>query len=171
MNEPGRLHCVIDIEASGFGRLSYPIEVGWALADGRTGCLLVRPPAHWTHWDTAAEQLHGIDRSTLLRHGHEPVEVALRLNAELGGQVVYSDAWAHDYPWLAKLFDEAGLAPAFKLDAAASLFGETLMGQLDQAHQAAFTELAVTRHRASNDARALQRALQALEQRPGRRLR
>ena len=69
------------------------------------------------------------------------------------------------------LYEEADLAPAFKLEPAARLFGETLLGQLDEVHQAAFTELAVTRHRASNDARALQRALHALEQREGKRLR
>jgi hypothetical protein len=171
MPEPDPLHCVIDVEASGFGHQSYPIEVGWVLGDGRTGCLLVRPPAHWTHWDDSAEKVHGITRETLMQHGREPVDVALRLNAELGGRTVYCDAWGHDYPWLARLFDEADLSPAFKLEPAARLFGETLLGQLDEVHQAAFSELSVKRHRASNDARALQRALQALEQREGRRLR
>lgn len=168
---PQALHCVLDIEASGFGRQSYPIEIGWAMADGRTGCLLVRPPAHWTHWDASAERVHGITRATLQQHGREPVEVALRMNAELGGATVYCDAWGRDYPWLARLYDEAGLSPAFRLEPAARLFGETLLGQLDEVHKAAFTELAVTRHRASNDARALQRALQTLESREGRRLR
>jgi hypothetical protein len=167
----GRLHCVIDIEASGFGRQSYPIEVGWALADGRTGCLLVRPPVHWTHWDEAAERVHGISRETLAQHGHAPADVARRLNVELGSETVYSDAWGHDYAWLARLFEEAQLPRSFRLEPAASLFGETLLGQLDEMHKAAFTELAVTRHRASNDARALQRALQALDARPGRRMR
>lgn len=165
------LRCVIDVEASGFGKQSYPIEVGWALPDGRTGCVLVRPPPHWTHWDEGAERVHGITRETLRQHGREPVEVALRMNAELGGQTVYSDAWGHDFAWISRLFDEAELPRHFKLEPAASLFGETLLGQLDEVHTAAFTELAVTRHRASNDARALQRALQALEQRPGRRMR
>lgn len=171
MPEPGRLRCVIDIEASGFGRQSYPIEVGWALHDGRAGCMLVRPLPHWTHWDDAAERVHGISRQTLQQHGHEPLEVARRLNAELGGQTVYSDAWGHDFAWISRLFDEVELPRHFKLEPAASLFGETLLGQLDEVHKAAFTELAVTRHRASNDARALQRALQALDERPGRRLR
>jgi DNA polymerase III epsilon subunit-like protein len=165
------MHCVLDIEASGFGRQSYPIEVGWALADGRTGCMLVRPPEHWTHWDESAERVHGITRETLHRHGRPPREVAVRLNQELGDNTVYSDAWGHDYAWLARLFDEAEMPRSFKLEAAASLFGETLLGQLDEVHKAAFTDLAVTRHRASNDARALQRALQALEVRPGRRMR
>ena len=171
MTPAAPLHCVLDIEASGFGKQSWPIEIGWALSDGRTGCLLVRPPSHWTHWDEGAERVHGIDRRTLAEHGREPVEVALRLNAELGGTTVYCDGWGHDYPWLARLYDEAGLAPAFRLEPAARLFGETLLAQLDEAHKDAFAELAVTRHRASNDARALQRALQKLEGREGQRLR
>ena len=115
--------------------------------------------------------MHGIRRETLLQHGHAPRAVAERLNAELGDQLVYSDAWGHDYAWLARLYEEAELPRTFKLEPAARLFGETLLGQLDEVHKAAFTELAVTRHRASNDARALQRALQQLELRPGRRLR
>jgi hypothetical protein len=159
------LHCVLDIEASGFGRASYPIEIGWALADGRTGCMLIRPAPDWTHWDATAEAVHGISQRTLLEHGHEPLAVALRLNAELGGHTVYCDAWGHDYPWLARLYESVDLAPAFKLEPAARLFGDTLLGQLDEAHEHAFTELAVTRHRASNDARALQRALGMLEER------
>jgi hypothetical protein len=34
---------VIDVEASGFGRGSYPIEVGFVLPDGEAVCTLVRP--------------------------------------------------------------------------------------------------------------------------------
>jgi len=33
-------------------------------------------------------------------------EVARMLNADLAGQTVYCDGWAHDFPWLALLFDE-----------------------------------------------------------------
>lgn len=154
---------VLDIEASGFGAGSYPIEVGWALPDGSAGCLLVRPAPHWTHWDEAAERLHGIRRETLLRHGRAPLEVAQRLNADLGGQVVYSNAWGHDYPWLAVLYDEAGLSPAFRLEPATRLLRDTQLGQLDEMHRRAFRDLDVARHRASNDARALQRALRQLQ--------
>jgi hypothetical protein len=161
--DPLSMHSVLDVEASGFGPGSYPIEVGWALPDGRTGCVLVRPATHWTHWDDAAERVHGIDRAMLLEHGRPPVDVALRLNAELGGLVVYCDAWGHDYPWLATLYEEAGLAPAFRLEPAARLLRDTQLGQLDEAHRRAFDELSVQRHRASNDARALQRALRMLQ--------
>ena len=66
----------LDIEASGFGRDSYPIEIGFVLSDGEAWCTLVRPESGWTHWDPAAEALHGITRDLALRHGRPPVDVA-----------------------------------------------------------------------------------------------
>lgn len=152
--------CIIDIEASGFGRSSYPIEVGYVLHDGRTRCTLIRPPAHWTHWDAGAEQVHRITRDTLLRHGRPPDEVARMLNDDLVGQTVYCDGWGHDYPWLAALFDEAGLAPAFKLESVRTLLDEDHLALLPDLQQRALQQLGVDRHRASNDARALQMAIE-----------
>ncbi|MBX3601010.1 MAG: hypothetical protein KF863_10315 [Rubrivivax sp.] len=153
------LPCVLDIEASGFGRASYPIEVGWVLPDGRARCTLVLPAAHWTHWDAGAERVHGIARATLLAHGRAAADVARWLNDELGGRTVYCDGWAHDYPWLAALFEEAGASPLFRLESASALLTEPRLAQLDAARRRALAELGLTRHRASNDARALQRAL------------
>lgn len=153
------LPCVLDIEASGFGRRSYPIEVGYVLPDGRAACMLVRPTATWTHWDESAERVHGITRSVLAAHGHEPREVALALNRDLAGLTVYCDGWAHDYTWLGALFEEAGLSPAFKLESVGALLDETSLSRLDQARREVVAEMGLSRHRASNDARALQRAL------------
>jgi hypothetical protein len=150
---------VIDIEASGFGPRSYPIEVGYVLMDGRARCTLVRPPLHWTHWDNSAEKVHGISRGTLLQHGREVSQVAGWLNDDLAGQTVYCDGWAHDYAWLARLFDEAGCAPRFKLESVARLLDDTRLARLDAARREAVAELGLARHRASNDARALQKAL------------
>ncbi len=150
---------VLDIEASGFGPRSYPIEVGYVMADGRSRCTLVRPPQHWTHWDAEAERVHGISRELLDRHGREATEVARMLNADLAGQTVYCDGWAHDFPWLALLFDEAGLAPQFRLESVAHLLPEARLARLDAARRDAMVELGLARHRASNDARALQRAI------------
>jgi len=45
---------VLDIEASGFGRDSYPVEIGYVLPDGQTWCTLIRPAPAWTHWDATA---------------------------------------------------------------------------------------------------------------------
>ena len=151
--------CVLDIEASGFGRHSYPIEVGYVLPDGRAACMLVRPATEWTHWDAGAEQVHGITRSVLATHGRHARDVALALNRDLEGQTVYCDGWAHDYPWLAALFEEAGFSPSFKLESVGALLDEDHLAQLDQARRDAVAELGLKRHRASNDARALQLAL------------
>lgn len=153
------LPCVIDIEASGFGHCSYPIEVGYVLADGRARCMLVQPAPAWTHWDQQAAQVHGITRETLCARGTPALEVAAQLNADLEGLTAYCDGWAHDYAWLAALFEEAGLSPRFKLESVNRLLGETELSCLDSARRQARAELGLTRHRASNDARTLQLAL------------
>lgn len=84
---------VIDIEASGFGRGSYPIEIGFVLPDGRGDCMLIRPIAAWRHWDPAAEALHHISRDLLRRHGQPVGDVVERLERQLHGRTVYSDGW------------------------------------------------------------------------------
>lgn len=153
---------VMDIEASGFGRGSYPIEVGYVLPDGRAWCTLVKPLPHWTHWDPAAEALHHIARPTLLRHGRTPAEVAQQLNQALAGLTVYCDGWAHDYAWLGALFDAADQTPRFRLESAARLLSDQALPQLAPAMQQARRALQLERHRASTDARVLQQALQQL---------
>ena len=155
MREP----CVIDIEASGFGRHSYPIEVGYVLPGGQARCMLVAPAPGWTHWDEAAAQVHGITRGILRSRGLSTREVACTLNSDLAGMTVYCDGWAHDYTWLAVLYDDAGMSPSFRLETVNRLLGDTQLSQLDDERRLALAEMGLTRHRASNDARALQRAL------------
>lgn len=154
--------CVLDIEASGFGRDSYPIEVGFVLPDGRAHCTLVRPRPEWTHWDTQAEQVHGIARDLTLRFGREAADVADWLNRHLDGQTVYCDGWAHDYPWLAALFEAAGRTPRFRLEHLRSLLDDAQAQALAAVHAQVLAELNLGRHRASSDARALQLALRRL---------
>jgi hypothetical protein len=158
------LPCVIDVEASGFGRASYPIEVGYVLGDGSARCTLVRPAGHWTHWDPAAERIHGIARPTLLAHGRPASEVARMLNRELAGRVMDCDGWAHDYTWLGALFEEAGLNPSFRLESVRRLLDDESISMLDAERRQAVEDLGLTRHRASSDARALQLALMRLRQ-------
>src|ERR1700709_1006045 len=88
---------ILDMEASGFGKDSYPVEVGFVLPDGKAFCTLIKPAPEWTHWDSAAQALHHITRELAVRRGHEPIEVARALNRQLAGRVVYSDGWMHDY--------------------------------------------------------------------------
>lgn len=152
------LPCVMDIEASGFGAGSYPIEIGIVQPDGSAYCTLVRPEPDWVHWDGSAERLHGITRGLLARHGRPAPEVARELNHRLAGLRVYSDNWAHDYAWLARLFDAAELNPRFELHHLNELMSELAMSRFDEARDRVTRSLHLRRHRASSDARILQQS-------------
>jgi len=158
-----QLPTILDIEASGFGRGSYPIEVGFAGADGRLFCGLIRPEPDWLHWDSTAEGLHGISRELLQRHGHPASWMAAELNARLAGQVVYCDGWGMDYPWLARLFDAAGQRPRFRLDDLRRLLSEDEARCWREVTEAVRQRQQLTRHRASSDARVLQLAWQEVK--------
>jgi len=153
------LPCVLDIEASGFGRGSYPIEIGFVLPDGTAYCTLIVPDDSWTHWDGDAERMHGISRSLLQRHGRSAQEVAVELNQRLAGRTVYCDNWAHDYAWLARLFETAAISPSFKLRHLRELMSENAAEQFDDTREIVARNLQLRRHRASSDARVLQLSL------------
>ncbi|MBS0446103.1 MAG: hypothetical protein JSR59_09155 [Proteobacteria bacterium] len=150
---------VLDVEASGFGAGSYPIEVGYRLGDGRSYCSLIRPLAHWTHWDPQAERIHHVKREVLLERGREPAIVCRHLNDALRDLTVYCDGWAHDYTWLAMLYDAADMQPAFKLENLRALLTEPEAAHWHIVKQQVTTELRLQRHRASADARILQATL------------
>lgn len=147
---------ILDIEASGLGRGSYPIEVGYVLADGRSQCCLIKPLDDWQKWDKAAEKLHGISRAQLFLRGIDVVAAAELLNRELGGLTVYSDAWGNDQSWLALLFDCAERVQGFRIAALRELLDDNQLQQWTDTRQTVERELALGRHRASNDARILQ---------------
>lgn len=153
----------IDVEASGFGRGSYPIEIGFVDPEGGLFCTLVQPEADWTHWDAEAAALHGIERGLLSSHGKPVAWVARQLNARLAGQTVYCDGWAQDYPWIARLFDAAEDAPAFKLDDLRKLLSEEQAARWGGVVAQVREELSLGRHRASSDAKVLQIALQRVQ--------
>ena len=156
---PAALPCVLDIEASGFGRGSYPIEIGFVLPDGTAYCTLIVPDEGWTHWDGDAERVHGISRSLLQRHGRSAHEVAQELNQRLAGRTVYCDNWAHDYAWLARLFESAAISPTFKLRHLRELMSENAAERFDNTREIVARSLQLRRHRASSDARVLQLSL------------
>jgi len=152
----------IDVEASGFGQGSYPIEIGIAGPADDLVCFLVRPPAGWDHWDAKAEMLHGIARDTLFSYGREVDEVAKALNGRLAGQTAYTDAWGQDMPWLAKLFDVAGIVQRFRVESVVSLLSEAEQARWHPLKGAITDRLRLTRHRASTDARILKLTYEAL---------
>jgi len=155
---------VLDMEASGFGRDSYPIEVGYVLPDGQTYCSLIRPIPSWTHWDPSAEKVHRIALATLQTSGRDVGEVALHLNEQLHGQIMYCDGWAHDYTWLATLFEAADMSPSFRLENLRVLLSEREAAHWDVLKRQVTQELRLQRHRASSDAKVLQRTLMRLRE-------
>lgn len=161
-----RAPTVLDIEASGFGRDSYPIEIGFITAAGTAACTLVRPEPGWTHWDPVAEAVHGIRRETAVRFGRSARDVARWLNTALAGEVVYCDGWAHDYAWLGVLYEAAGQRPAFRLEHVVRLLSAAQAERLGPVRQAAWSAAPGTRHRASSDARLLQQALASVLAQP-----
>lgn len=159
---PTALPAVLDIEASGFGRDSYPIEIGYVLPDGGGYCTLVRPEATWTHWDAEAQRLHGITREAVRLHGRPALEIARHLNQVLRGQTVYTDGWANDYSWIGTLFDAADLSPSFHIENLRALLTDSEAASWHEIKDQVARELNLRRHRASSDARLLQTTLRRL---------
>lgn len=159
MLSPDAPPAVLDLEASGFGAGSYPIEVGFVAGGGSPFCSLIRPEPEWRHWDERAEALHGISRELLQRKGRSAAWVAGELNQRLAGQTVYCDGWAHDYSWLARLFDAAELLPAFRLQDLRVLLSEQEAVRWQDTTRQVRQEQRLGRHRASADALVLQLSL------------
>jgi hypothetical protein len=147
---------IIDVEASGFGAGSYPIEVGFILPDATAQCYLIRPEPEWVHWEPAAEALHGISRQLLLAQGHDVRDIARLLNDQLQGLDVYSDAWGNDQTWIARLFDAAEQRQLFRVRHLRQLMTDEQVHAWDRVKSQVTTEMGLARHRASMDARILQ---------------
>lgn len=147
----------VDIEASGLGSKSWPVEVGWAFEEGAATSILVRPDKSWSDdaWDAGAERLHGLDRARLDAEGLDAREVCAAMNGALVDAEVYSDAPDWDGFWLFRLFSAGGVKQAFALKD----FGRLMRPLVDGRESALFqraARLAPRRHRAADDARHLQ---------------
>ena len=152
----GKPPTIIDVEASGFGPFSYPIEIGVALESGDKYCSLVSPAPDWTHWDPSAEAVHRIPRDILREHGKPARHVALELNDLLHGGTVYTDGWVVDKPWLIKLFHESRVEPTFRTSSLEMILSEPQMARWHETKERVLADLALNRHRASYDAYVIQ---------------
>lgn len=164
MLRPGLDPVIIDVEASGFDPLSYPIEVGIALRDQQRFSMLVKPLPKWTHWDKTAEKVHQIDRELLERYG-KPVDcVAKKLNELLHGMTIYSDGWVVDKPWMEMLFYEARMGMQFQLSPIELILSEEQMAIWHATKNEVIRVANPQRHRASSDAWIIQQTwLQSAE--------
>lgn len=147
---------IIDVEASGFGAESYPIEIGVALNAGERYCTLILPEPEWTHWDAEAERVHHLSRSLLETKGKSIIEVTQQLNERLHGMTLYSDGWVVDKPWLITLFHAARKSMNFCVSPLEMILSEPQMEIWHRTKAEVIEELKLTRHRASNDALIIQ---------------
>lgn len=147
---------ILDIEASGFGVGSYPVEIGYAAVDGTTWSARVQPHADWLHWDKEAEKLHQQSRQSLEKHGKSAREIAMHLNHVFAGQTVYTDGWYQDFVWLHSLYDAADISPRFKLEDLSVTLTPEQQAVWHDTKQSVREALALQQHRASEDAKVLQ---------------
>lgn len=109
------------------------MEVGWAQVDLTDGwSAIIQPTAKWAQtypWDKQAELLHGLKWRKLMDRGLTPKQVAEKLNDDLAGGEVYSDAPDYDGKWLALLFATAEIRQEFTLKNATSFIKQTAMSR------------------------------------------
>lgn len=109
---------IIDAEASGLDvSSSYPIELAWVSLIGDNDTFLINPNSTdgWTHWDEVAETIHRIPRSECVSKGISVTDAATRLNSQLSGCIVLSDAVGFDSMWVNRLFDAASIERNFHM--------------------------------------------------------
>ena len=164
-SEPSTAPAIIDLEASGFGRGSYPIEVGFALENRDVHSFLIKPEADWTHWSPEAEEIHGISREQLEQEGLNIRDIAITLNVLLSGQTLYSDAWSFDSSWIGRLYDSAEVIQRFRIDTINKLLKPHQVEHWHPTKEAVIKELNIQQHRAANDVRVLQETFLHVAQR------
>ncbi len=142
----------LDLEASGLGPASWPVEVGWCFLSGRPQTMLIKTADGWpdTAWDPAAEKLHGLSRAKLARAGRPPRIICETMNDALADAVVYSDAPDWDGFWLYRLFEAAKIRRRFDLLNFAELFERVSPARFNEAKAVAQAKTP-HRHRARPD--------------------
>lgn len=147
---------IVDVEASGFGGTSYPIEIGLALDDGHKYCSLIQPAPDWTHWDAEAEKVHRISRDILETYGRPWRDVAETLNELLATRTVYTDGWVVDKPWLTTLFHTARTEMQFHVSPLEMILSPAQMELWHREKDEVTATVDLSRHRASHDAWIIQ---------------
>ncbi|WP_293267800.1 hypothetical protein [Neptunomonas sp.] len=151
----------VDIEASGLGPRSYPIEIAWKCGiTGESDLFLINPDTgyNWTEWDLSAAGIHGISMDELLAVGVSVNSACDRLNQKLGNRILTSDALDFDYFWMRRLFESAMMKPTFKMQGIDSVLDG---GQLIQYRLIAGAQL--RKHRAMDDVNDLFTCLAACQ--------
>ena len=101
---------ILDIEASGTGDDSYPVEIAWIRLDGAQSFSTLINPDSVTGWDSWSSEatLHGLTRDECCERGETVAYVARRVFQLMKDYPVFSDSPEQDQKWLEKLLSSAG---------------------------------------------------------------
>ncbi len=150
---------IMDFEASGLSKKSYPIEVGVTNGSDSED-FLIKPMSHWTFWNADAESTHGISKSELNTKGVDSLEVVKFLNKKLNNSIVYCDSINWDGFWLNVLFSDRGITPSFKLlDIHDLLETDHIFEKYIKAKTGLINSGAYKEHRALDDAKVIYQSL------------
>ena len=154
---------IIDIEASGLGFDSYPVEIS-VLVEGTIKTWLIKPQPEWIHWDDKAEQIHGISRDQLNKQGLSALQVLNELNdfiKESNG-IIYSDAAYWDADWVDTLFYAFKEKREFHIESIYELFDEKQSGEFNKIKMNLAESGKYRQHRAEEDVKMILEAYQLI---------
>ena len=115
----------LDCEASSLSKSSYPIEVGWNNSDGTVESYLIniyRYPEGYDDWSREAQSLHGLSKQYLSEKGKEPQFVVDRMEEELIGKKLLTDAPDWDEFWVRRLYESVNIKCELEFGNATELF-------------------------------------------------
>jgi hypothetical protein len=154
----------IDLEASSLDPQGYPIEIGWAAADGLVhitqDSLLIRPTLDWResgHWSEESAAVHRISWGELTRDGVDLMDAVSRIDAAFAGNTLVSDAPDTDLRWLAMVYEAVDRPCPWRMHDLA-LVRRSIVAEMDLNPRAAFAALDLEEakeprpHRAGRDA-------------------
>jgi hypothetical protein len=109
----------LDVEASGMGIESFPIEIAYSSSNGDKNEYLIKPTQDWLNdgsWCFNAEHnIHKISLEILIENGMNTYDVAINLNKALLGKFLLCNDLEYDGVWLTQLFKAASIGVQFTL--------------------------------------------------------
>lgn len=142
----------LDCEASSLADDSYPIEIAWNNADGTIESYLINIalyPDEYNDWSVDAQALHGISKQYLYEKGHEPQFVVDRMEQQLKGKKLLTDAPDWDAFWVKRLYESVSKKCELEFGNAIGLFH--YLEPHNYIYESQARKLAGHAHRAGND--------------------
>ncbi|WP_338924136.1 hypothetical protein V0M98_38625 (plasmid) [Pseudomonas silesiensis] len=132
----------MDVESSGSEKDdgSFPISIAVAGSEGAVWSWYVCPLEDWTHWDSAAEDVHGLSRDFLIAEGQDPYLLSRILNRLFRGKALLVRSEA-EHAWVKQMFGTVQVKLTFEIVTLCQAYdGETVQGIDD-----AILEVSLTR--------------------------